>query len=244
MRVAVVTPYYQEPREWIERCLASVRAQTHACDHIVVADGHAQAWLDEAGVRHIRLDRSHRDFGNTPRAIGALLAVSEGYDAIAFLDADNWYGPDHVQRCAALAQESGADYVSARRFWARADASVMNVQVAEDADGSHVDTNCFFLTFGAFHTIPRMVLMPKPMTMWGDRFYLKSLREEGLREARTDVPTVYYLCTWSGVYRAIGETPPDFAKDPLPVEKLQRWRARLQPADLAAVQRLTGVRLS
>ena len=31
MRVAVVTPYYKEPREWIERCIASVAAQTHAC---------------------------------------------------------------------------------------------------------------------------------------------------------------------------------------------------------------------
>ena len=96
MRVAVVTPYYKEPRGWIERCIASVAAQTHACDHFLVADGHAQDWIDGAGVRHLRLDRGHGDYGNTPRALGALLAVSEGYDAIAFLDADNWYAPEHV----------------------------------------------------------------------------------------------------------------------------------------------------
>ncbi len=244
MRVAVVTPYYQEPRAWLERCIASVAAQTQPCDHILVADGHAQDWLDAAGVRHIKLDRGHADYGNTPRALGALLAVSEGYDAIAFLDADNWYAPEHVQRCAERAEASGADYVTASRHWARADGSVMNVAIAEDMNGTHVDTNCFFLLFGAFHTIPRMVLMPKPMAMHFDRYYLQSLREEGLREARTQTRSVYYLCTWSGVYRSIGEEPPAFAKEGVPVERLQAWRKRLQPADLASVRRLVGVTLS
>jgi glycosyltransferase involved in cell wall biosynthesis len=244
MRVAVITPYYREPREWLERCISSVAAQAHPCDHILVADGHAQDWIDTTGVRHLRLDRGHADFGNTPRALGALAAVSEGYDAIAFLDADNWYSPDHVQRCVQVADATGADYVTTGRHMAREDMSVMDVSISDDASGKHVDTNCFFLLFGAFHTIPRWVLMPKPMATWGDRFYLQSLREEGLREARTQTRSVYYLCTWSSVYRAIGEAPPAFAKDGLSAEPLQRWRARLQPADLAAVQRLSGVRLS
>lgn len=243
MRVAVVTPYHKEPREWLERCIASVAAQTHACDHILVADGHAQDWIDGAGVRHLKLDRGHADYGNTPRALGALLAVSEGYDAIAFLDADNWYALEHVQRCAEVAEATGADYVAASRHWARADMTVMNVNIAEDTSGTHVDTNCFFLLFGAFHTIPRWVLMPKPMSMWCDRFYLQSLREEGLREARTHTRSVYYLCTWSGVYRSIGEAPPAFAKDGVPVERLKAWCERLQPADLAVVQRLAGCSL-
>jgi hypothetical protein len=82
------------------------------------------------------------------------------------------------------------------------------------------------------------------MSMWCDRFYLQSLREEGLREARTQTRSVYYLCTWSGVYRSIGEQPPAFAKEGVPVERLADWRARLQPADLAAVKRLAGVQLS
>lgn len=240
MRVAVVTPYFKEPREWLQRCIDSVRAQTHACDHLLVADGHPQDWIDQAGVRHLRLDRAHADYGNTPRSIGGQLAVAEGYDAIALLDADNWYEPDHVARCVEAAERTGADVVVARRNWVRADGSLMPYRAAEDEDGSHVDTNCFFLLFGAFHTIPRWLMMPKPMAIWCDRFYRASLRRDGLSEASVDAATVNYLCTWTNVYRALGETPPAFAKEGLPIERLTGWLRQLQPGDLAHVRRLAG----
>lgn len=239
-RIAVVTPYYQESRDLIERCLASVRAQTLAGEHIVVADGHAQQWLDDAGVRHIRLDCSHGDYGGTPRAIGGQLAVAEGYDAIAFLDADNWFEPDHLATCIDSLVRAQADFVSAQRYWVRRDGSRIPVRSAEDENGSHVDTNCFLLGAGAFHSIPRWALMPKPMAMWGDRFYLASLRQEGLREARTDHPTVNYLCTWKNVFQSIGEVPPDYAKDGVPIENMHAWLRGLSPADLAVAQRLSG----
>ena len=244
MRVAVITPYFKEPRPWLERCIASVREQTHACDHLVVADGYAQDWLDATGVRHLRLDRGHADYGNTPRGLGALLAVSEGYDAVAFLDADNWYEPDHIQTCVDTAERTNADYVCARRHWVREDGSRMSVRIPEDEDRSHVDTNCFFLQFGAFYSLARWLLMPKPMAIWCDRFYLASLRADRLREAHTDRPTVNYLCTWANVYQSIGETPPSYAKQGLPVERLFSWVDRLQPGDLALVQRLSGVNLA
>lgn len=243
MRVAVVTPYFKEPRAWLERCIDSVRSQTHACDHLLVADGHAQDWVDGVGVRHLRLDRGHADYGNTPRSIGGQLAVAEGYDAIAFLDADNWFEPEHVQTCIDVAERSGADYVAARRHFVRADGSRMPVRIGEDESGAHVDTNCFFLLFGAFHSIPRWLLMPKPMAIWCDRFYLSSLREEGLKEARTAQATVNYLCTWADVFHSIGEEPPAYAKLGLPRERLLQWARRLQPDDLATVRRLSGCSL-
>lgn len=243
MRVAVVTPYYKERREWLERCIASVKAQTHECTHFMVADGHAQDWVDEAGVRHLRLDRGHADYGNTPRALGGQLAISEGFDAIAFLDADNWYEPGHIARCVEVAEQTDADYVTSGRHWVRADGSVIDVNVQEDVDGSHVDTNCFFLLFGAFHTIPRWLLMPKPMAVWCDRFYLQSLRQEGLLEARTLTRSVNYLCTWNNIYESIGETPPDYAKEGVPTDRLLAWVQRLNASDMARVYRLSGCRL-
>ena len=110
MRVAVITPYYKEPPAYLERCIDSVRAQTHgSVEHVLVSDGHPQDWIDAAAVRHLRLDCSHGDYGNTPRAIGALLAASEGCDAVAFLDADNWYHPEHVASCAAQAAPLAAE---------------------------------------------------------------------------------------------------------------------------------------
>ncbi|BAL95037.1 glycosyltransferase family 2 protein [Rubrivivax gelatinosus] len=240
MHVAVVTPYYKESRAWVQRCLDSVRAQTRACEHIVVADGHPQDWIDTAGVRHIRLDRAHGDYGNTPRSIGAQLALSEGYDAVAFLDADNWYEPDHLEACITAAEASGADYVAARRNWVREDGSRMPYESDEDRRGTHVDTNCFFLTFGAFHTLARWLMMPKPMAMLGDRFFLASLREDGLCGAKTSRPTVNYLCTWAHVFREIGEEPPASAKDGLPTAKLRRWVGQLQNEDFRQIKRLAG----
>lgn len=243
MRVAIVTPYLKEPREWLQRCIDSVRAQTHGCEHLLVADGHPQDWVDQADVRHLRLDRSHGDYGSTPRSIGAQLAVSEGFDAIAFLDGDNWLEPDHVATCVAVAAAENCDVVTAKRTLVRADGSKMNVSTSEDDDGSHVDTSCFFVQFGAFHTLPRWLMMPKPMAMLGDRFYLSSLRAEGLRLASTQLPTVNYLCTWADVFRSIGEAPPPYAKEGLPFEQLRRWVDGLRPGDLDQVRRLCGVDL-
>ncbi len=244
MRVAVITPYHRESPAWIERCVASVRAQTHACTHLLVADGHAQDWIDDAGVRHLRLDRSHADYGNTPRSLGAQLMVAEQFDAIAFLDADNWYAPDHIARCVASAEASGADFVFSDRVFVREDGSPIPFESPEDGSGRHVDTSCLFLLFGAFHALPRWGLMPRPMAMAGDRYFLKSLRDDGLSEARTGAPTLNYLCTWADVYRAVGETPPPYAKSALPAARLGEWLGRLSSQDFDIVQRLSGCRVS
>ena len=96
-RFAIVTPYYREERNVLERCIQSVRSQTLPADHFLVSDGHPQDWLDSANVRHIRLGKSHKDVGNTPRGVGALLAVSERYEGIGLLDADNWYDKNHIE---------------------------------------------------------------------------------------------------------------------------------------------------
>lgn len=240
MHVAVITPYHREPREWIERCIASVKAQTHACSHLLVADGHACDWIEDAGVRHLSLGRSHADYGNTPRSLGAQLMVAEGVDAVAFLDADNWYEPDHIERCVRAAEATGADYVCSDRVFVRADGSRIPFRSREDDNGSHVDTSCLFLLFGAFHALPRWLLMPRPMAMAGDRYFLKSLRDEGLREARTGAASLNYLCTWADVYRVVGETPPPYAKSALPVQRLRSWLDRLSEQDFDRVHRLSG----
>src|SRR5262245_29299152 len=99
-RVAVVTPYYQEKLEVLRDCLASVAKQTFRCDHFVVADGHPQELVTPA--EHIILPRAHHDNGNTARAIGSLSAMNQDYDAVAYLDADNWYYPNHIESMVLL----------------------------------------------------------------------------------------------------------------------------------------------
>ncbi len=241
MRIAVVTPYYQEPREYLQRNLASVREQTYPADHIMVADGFAQDWLDDEPLRHLRLDRGHADYGNTPRAVGAILAASEGYDGVCFLDADNWFSPEHVESCVETLVDSGADYVHTLRQLVRDNGTVMPLGVGEDVTGQHVDTNCYCLSRGAFHTLSRWALMPKQMASLGDRFYLQSLRKEGLSSAGTGRKTVNYLCTWAPMYRAIGEQPPAFAKEYIDGQAVGHWLAGLDARERVLASRLSGL---
>jgi glycosyltransferase involved in cell wall biosynthesis len=142
-RYAIVTPYYKEDKPLIERCISSVRRQTFPTDHFVVADGFPQAWIDDARVRHLKLDRAHGDFGNTPRGVGALIAIAEEYSGIGLLDADNWLENHHVEACLAAARAKGmpCDYVIAQRAFRRPDTTIMPVR---DEQTINVDTNCFF----------------------------------------------------------------------------------------------------
>jgi glycosyltransferase involved in cell wall biosynthesis len=48
-RYAIVTPYYKEDRALIERCIDCVCAQSIPTEHILVADGHPQSWINDAG---------------------------------------------------------------------------------------------------------------------------------------------------------------------------------------------------
>lgn len=97
-RICVVTPYWNEPRELIERCVQSVALQSVSADHVLVGDGGADchAWMAGRVTRQFRLDTHHNDFGATPRDVGLAWGVSQGYDALALLDADNWYETHHL----------------------------------------------------------------------------------------------------------------------------------------------------
>jgi hypothetical protein len=222
-RCIAITPYYKEHRKTLERCINSVKAQSLACEQLMIADGHPQDWLDEAGVRHLRLDRSHGDYGNTPRGLGAMLALAEEYDALFFLDADNWLEHTHVEECLLAARQaftdaSLCDYVIAKRAFRRPDETVMPL----GEDPGHVDTNCFFFLRGSFHLLPLWITMPKAVALFGDRIFLKLLDSVKLQGATTRFATVNYLCTWPRLYLSIGEAvpagiDPDKALDPRPI---------------------------
>lgn len=243
MRCVIITPYYREPREWLQRCLDSVRNQTIATDHILVADGHAQDWIDGTGVRHLRLDRPHADCGNTPRAIGAMVGVAEHYDGIGFLDADNWLEPDHIESCLdtlrAAADPGDIDYVIARRHLRRPDGTIMPIQTRPVEE--LVDTNCFFFLAGAHYLLPYYGIMPKPLAPVGDRAFYNTLRSRGLKPAVNAKVTVNYLCTYQSFYLALGETPPPFAKPNVDVLAINAWMETLGPKERLRVQRLMGV---
>lgn len=241
-KVAVITPYYKEPIDQMERCLLSVRQQTVAADHFLISDGHPQSWLDLTGVRHIRLGKSHGDYGNTPRGIGAQLAISEDYDAICFLDADNWYDKDHVQVClqAALSltgQLQDCDYVVAKRRLVRPDLTVM--YEGPDARG-HIDTNSLFILRGVFHLIPYWNLMPKMYSAIGDRLFKLVLTKNELKAMETKKITVNYYNLWASTYISRGEPVPDGAKSNISTRSILDSHHALIPRDKILAERRLG----
>ncbi len=239
-RYAIVTPYYRESRATLERCLKSVRRQSVRADHIVVADGFPQSWIDDEPVRHLRLDAAHADYGDTPRGLGALLAVAEGYEAVGLLDADNWLADDHVEKClgAAAAQPGGCDFVIARRYMVAPDGAQLPCE--DESPAAFSDTSCFFLLPGAFHALHHWVLTPKPLSPICDRIFYAATRTYGLRPAIMSEPTVYYECLWSSVYEALGLRPPPGAKPNVDFGPMLAWLNKLSHDELILANKRAG----
>ena len=245
MSYTIVTPYFAESKELLRRCIDSVKSQTVAVDHILVADGAPQDWIDAEDVRHIRLDRSHGDFGNTPRAIGAMLAISGESDGIGFLDADNWLEPEHVATCVATARQAGhIDYVIARRSLRRPDESVFPLEASQDEPvEKHVDTNCLFLLPSSYHIVPYFGLMPKPMAVFGDRVFCNTLRRRGLHAAVNTAVTVNYHLLVREFYERAGEVPPAEAKSNprLSWGDVEAWLATKSFAEQLIIAKRCGI---
>ncbi|MFM7405063.1 MAG: glycosyltransferase family 2 protein [Erythrobacter sp.] len=238
-RVAIITPYWQEPRAILDRCIASVAAQSVPADHLLVADGAPQDWLDDAPVRHLRLDRNHADFGNVARAVGALLAAGDGYDAIGFLDADNRIDHDHVALCLAAAQVAGSDGVIAQRRFELSDGT----PVPASDDAAMVDTNCLFLLPGAYPLIARWALIPPQLAPIGDRLFHVSMQLAGCRMARTDRPSVTCVSRWESHYAALGLPIPEDARV-LDWAAIADWLAGLSADKRRTVEHLIGAALT
>lgn len=241
-RYAIVTPYHKEERWLLDRCIASVKAQTTPADHFLIADGYPQDWIDSEPVRHIRLDREHRDYGNTPRTIGALLAVSEGYDGIGLLDADNWLEADHISTCVATSLRSeNCDYVVAKRNLCRPDGSVIDI---DDHDVTLVDTSCFFLLPGSYHVIPHLALTPIELSSICDRIFYSALKAKKLHAETTDRKTVNYHCLWQATYMRAGEAPPPNPRPAVDFAGMKRWLASQTPRAMDIIHRRIGYKLN
>ena len=241
MRVAAITPYYKEPRAFLDRCMASVRKQTVPTEQIMIADGHPQDWIDGVPVRHLKLDSEHGDYGNTPRGIGALMAIAERYDAITFLDADNWWEPNHVAEClAAAAKVPDCDYVIAKRFMRRPDGSLL----PHGETLAHVDTNCYFFLPGSYSVVPRWAMIPHGLAWIGDNVFWQMLQREPFVRAVTYNATINYLCLYEMTYRARGETPPEGVKPMRDTgAEVSAWLETLTPREHAVESRLAGIDL-
>jgi len=214
LQIAVVTPYCREPDDVLRMCLASVAGQTHpGCGHFLVADGFPNPLVSDWDVRHIVLPNAHADNGNLARAIGAMAAISESYDGIAFLDADNWFREDHVAQLAVLHENTGAAICTSGRSIHRLDGTVMYVDRAESDGQRFADTSCLCIFRPAFDVVALWAMMPRALSPVCDQVIWQAILERGVSRAHTDEPTLAFRTQYAVHYRNIREDPPPGAKE-------------------------------
>ena len=106
MTITVLTATLGRRPQMLAEALDSVAAQTlPPLEHLVVDDGSYSVELDRAQVLQV----SHRGLG---AARNAGLAAARG-EAIALLDDDDLWHPEHLELCWAELQRTGADVVYA-----------------------------------------------------------------------------------------------------------------------------------
>ena len=238
-RVAVVTAYFREDLGTLQRCHASVAAQTYPCRHIMVADGYAQDAIDTWPVLHVRLSQASADFGDTPRAKGGDAAIAAGCDAIVYLDADNTFRSHHVESLVARRQATGAPWCRTGRTLHLPDGTLLPVLQPEDCVG-HVDTNCMLISGDALAMRSAWTAFPRILSAIGDRVVVRMLRARGFEPAHTGALTVRYTVNEAAYYRAFGRVPPPTARAPIALEPIAVWYRGLGDVEREALDAMLG----
>lgn len=215
MKVAVVTPYFKPDQTKLVRCLDSVSAQTVKVVHYLVGDGERADWLDTYDIVHMVLPSNIGSTGATPRGVGALTAFHDGFDAVTFLDADNYFDPSHIAQCIALQQENKVDLVFARRQIFFPDGEVLKDPDPQDGPGMHVDANCYFISKSAAFLVGMIGMYPREFGAGEDRPTPSLIQKFGLTSEYLDQPTVWYESNWERHYKLAGKVPVEKLRRPL-----------------------------
>lgn len=117
--VSIITPTILGRRKLLlERCIPSVAKQTYQpIEHVVVQDGGETETDKIDGVTFIQMGRNWRKFvdgrsiGGVPRKLGTMVARGEYF---GYLDDDDEFLPQHVEKLVKLLEDSGKDFVFSR----------------------------------------------------------------------------------------------------------------------------------
>lgn len=209
MKIAVITPYYDENIGTLLRSSDSVTSARHDVCQIFVNDGGSphsdiDSWTN---TQHIVLPIRHNDAGATPRSIGALSAFSQGFDAVSFLDADNFYDFDHIDSMAEIQEFVKPDVISATRNICTQTGEILFVDYLESNGQDFCDTNCMWLTKKCMPFLSEWIV-PAADRLWSDRLFWTALTRSNLVRYHNTLPTVNYCSRWAAHYQTAGIDPP------------------------------------
>jgi hypothetical protein len=239
LRVAVITPYCHEDLATLERCHASVAGQTFPVRHFMVADGFPHDEIDTWDALHLKLDRGYADYGDTPRSRAGLAAANAGFDAVAYLDADNLLRPRHVESLLATHLSTGAAVCHSGRTLGLPDGRLVPQWMPDDA-GGHIDTSCLFIARDAFALLDFWERYPRPLSVIGDRAFVRALRARGFAPACSGALTTRYTISEAAVYAAMHLPVPAAARAPIDFRPLFAWYRGLGPAARTELDAVLG----
>jgi hypothetical protein len=166
-----------------------------------------------------------------------MYAVGLNFDAIMFLDADNWYHRTHVDRMIGKFIETNASIITCNREFRHFKDATFLAECGTSDGNIFSDTNCTMYTRSAFGLIPTMALMDKRFHPIGDRVLWYRIKKIGLSRAHSNVATVAYLAGYAALYRDLGLVAPPGTKTFSEVRRaVEAWRGTGRP-DLGIVGR-------
>ena len=210
---AIITPYYKENIKLIKRCHESCKSQTYKASHFLVSDGFPNPEINNWDVNHIILSEAHNDYGNTPRGIGALSAINQGFNVILFLDADNWFENKHLESVLEMKIANlSFDIISTYRNLVLPSGEIVKSDKV-DLEKKHIDTNCMIFFESSFFLLPFWTTMTKELSVIGDRIMFKRFKDNNLKIGFTEQKTVNYTTTFRVHYLRNGINPPKESKE-------------------------------
>lgn len=155
------------------------------------------------------------NIGSTPRTVGTAIAWGLGADAVAFLDADCAYSPDHLERLHRFARASGQPIVASGRYIIPADSipphdarrKCPEIQPGKDFH----DTNTFLFTrhpVAVALSYTFGTLFDREEHLVGDRHLTARCLDTGLFACHYH-PTVFYRSAHRFHYHTFGWQVPD-----------------------------------
>ena len=213
MKIAIITPYFKESLDILEQCYNSVLAQEVNTDHYFIADGFPRSEINSWKVKHIILEKSHNDNGNTPRGIGSSTARLLNYDFISYLDADNWFHKDHLKSLINLYNNTKANICCSKRTFHHMNGKDLNISEMPKDKFEHVDTSCFLIHNSAFEITKIYEKMPKILSPICDRIFYKSIViHKKYSIAFSNLRTVAFRSQYLSHYQVANQQPPENLK--------------------------------
>jgi len=175
MRIQVITPTIGTKH--VQQAIDSVRDQTMPTEHLIVCDGRVDnEFKVYANGKTILLPENTGHDGYNGHRIYAAFPMLTDADYILFLDEDNWFEPEHVERLVNFIRERDLQ-------WAYSLRNIVNQQgefvIADNCESlgkwpsvfapNHhfVDTNCY--------CFKRKYLMRHSYKFFGDSFFMDRL---------------------------------------------------------------------